>query len=570
MDSLNQLDNMVDILMCRYQHIIGEQNGKNISSEQLIENIVSYYEDIINCMPGNVYWLDKNGFAIGCNQNVLDMFGFKSLAEFKGLSFEKMGREGHWTPEATQAFKNDTLEVVTTGQSKLNIEEPPIPHRDGRIIHFLTSRVPLFDQFDNVIGVVGISVDITELKQTQAALKKAKEAAEAASYAKSEFVANMSHDIKTPLTGIMGMAELLTYRLKGEDQEFAQTLLLSGRQLLNFFDNCLEVFKLESSEIALANERFSLKEVLNEINDLFQPAIKKKGLLFSIHYHDHVPDDLIGSRVGLYRVLLNLVGNAVKFTHHGSVIIDISLNKRSMDDEAFIMLKVKDTGIGIAKNKHQIIFDRFTRLIPSYKGTYEGNGIGLYVVRKFLQAMNGQIYVESEEGHGSQFTVILPFAIPQSNTIDKKKEAKSYLDECNSVIPAALPTAAPKKLSAKILLVEDNLTTQLIQSSLLTSMYCEVDVVATGEKALDIFEPGKYDLIFMDIGLPGMQGDMVSRLIRKMEYGSRHHVPIIALTAHTSEEEDTYYLTAGMQGRFSKPLSREQARQIINEYCLST
>lgn len=534
-------------MFSQYQHIIGQQDNE-ISAEKLIENIVSYYEDIINCMPGNVYWLETNGTAIGCNQNVLDMFGFESLAQFKGLNYDQMAKAGNWSPAAMQSFKNDTLEVVKTGQAKLNIEDPPIPHRNGKTIYYLTSRVPLFDRANRVIGIVGISIDITEFKNTQEALKQAKEQAEAASRAKSEFVANMSHDVKTPLSGIIGMAELLTYRLRDENLEFAENLLTSGRQLLTLFENCLEVFKFESG-IALTSELFNLKALLLEIHDLFKPAIKTKHLSFNIHYPAHIPDYVIASRAGIYRALINLVDNAVKFTDRGSVAIYVDIENNL--NTPTLKLIVEDSGIGIEENKQKIIFERFTRLIPSYKGKYEGSGIGLYIVNKLIGSMQGEIVVKSEEEKGSQFIILLPIQLPclhKQIKEDDKRRAKQV--------------DAP----IKILLVEDNVTVQLMESSLLASMNCQVEVVDCGEKALERFEPGKYDLIFMDIGLPGIQGDAVARLMRKIEQGSAYRTPIIALTAHTSEDINPIYTAAGIECIISKPLSLEQAKQLIERF----
>lgn len=564
-----KLHKLFETLLQQYQHVIGDEQ---ITSEKIVEYIVSYYEDIINCMPGNVYWFDKNGVTAGCNQNVLDMFGFKTLDEFKGLAFEDQRTKGGWTLEATEAFKNDTLEVIRTGKPKLNIEEPPIPHHDGRTIYFLSSRVPLFDHMRNVIGAVGISIDITELKNTQAELKKAKEQAEAASQAKSEFVANMSHDVKTPLAGIIGIAELLSHRLKDENHELAQILLMSGQQLLNFFDNCLEVFKLENSDIALLTEHFNLKSVLDEIYELFQPAIKTKGLALNINYPDNMPAYLIGSRAGFYRILLNLIGNAVKFTHHGSVTISINYHEKPDTRDILVKLTVADTGIGIAEYKQHIIFERFTRLIPSYKGTYEGNGIGLYIVQRFVNAMQGEIYVKSEVGKGSEFIVICPFQVSTLSDHELEENSSHVLTYEENRIREIEQTIKekPTKSPPKILLVEDNLIAQRMQSSLFLSMSCEIDVVDRGEKALEIFQPGKYDIIFMDVGLPGIQGDIVTKHIRIMEQGSQYHVPIIALTAHTSEDINKHCLTAGMEDVFGKPLSLEQAKKIINHYYFST
>ncbi|PJD94004.1 MAG: hypothetical protein CK423_06690, partial [Legionella sp.] len=168
------------------------------NTQLFIEQIINYYETLLLCMPGNVYWLDNNGIAVGCNKNVLDMFGLTSIEQFKGLSFEDMAKIANWSDKTTQSFKQDTLDVIKTGVAKTQIEEPPINHSNGKLIYFLTHRVPLIDKNNRVLGVVGISVDITERKILEMQIKKAKEAAEAANLAKTEFIANMSHDIRTP------------------------------------------------------------------------------------------------------------------------------------------------------------------------------------------------------------------------------------------------------------------------------------------------------------------------------------------------------------------------------------
>jgi two-component system, OmpR family, aerobic respiration control sensor histidine kinase ArcB len=557
----NKLKTLVEIILQQYQHILSEGKDENTSAEKIIESIVNYYQDIINSMPGNVFWLNKDCVTLGCNKNVLDMFGFTSIDEFKDLTFEamgKIGKNGPWAPpESIQLFKNDTLEVLRTGKPSLNVEDPPILHHDGRSIYFLTSRVPLFGQDGSVIGTVGISIDITELKNTQAALKNAKEQAEMASQAKSEFVTNMSHDIITPLSGIIGTAELLTYRLEGENLEFAQSLLMSGRQLLHFFDNCLQTFKLENCDFSLTTEYFEIKNVVNEIHDLFKPAIKSKNLAFKVNYHADTPTYLLGSKTALYRVLLNLVGNAVKFTHQGCITIDIGLEKKDPDGQAIVNLSVQDTGIGIPKSKHKIIFERFIRLSPSYKGSYEGSGIGLYVVKTIVAKMHGEIHLDSEKGKGSRFRLLLPFQILSQ----PEQQSEGHI----------LPSPQEQqdiqlKKPVKILLVEDNHIARQIENSLFTSMGCEVEAVERGEQALEVFEPGKYHLIFMDIGLPGLQGDIISKLIRKMEQGSSYQVPILGLTAHLTEDLNKHCQTAGINAVFNKPLSYKQAKKIIQEY----
>ena len=243
--------NTFKVILNTYQHVIRTEYHKNLTIENIFERIFTYYENIIACMPGNVYWLDQNGIAVGCNKNVLNMFGFKSISEFKGLTFEEMGIAGNWLPDATQSFKKDTLEVVRTGKAKLNIEEPPISHSNGQIIYFLTSRVPLFDPEGTVIGVVGISIDITERKEMEENLRLTTRKAEAASRAKSLFLANISHDIKTPITGIIGSADYLYHAIKDPDLKLrVNSIAQSGLSLLTFMNEIIEVSRNDIQKIS--------------------------------------------------------------------------------------------------------------------------------------------------------------------------------------------------------------------------------------------------------------------------------------------------------------------------------
>jgi two-component system aerobic respiration control sensor histidine kinase ArcB len=301
----------------------------------------------------------------------------------------------------------------------------------------------------------------------------------------------------------------------------------------------------------LITETFSLSTLLHDIVDLFQPSIKAKELDFEIRINPDAPDHLKGCRAGFYRIMLNLIGNAIKFTHAGKIFVNVNfdiINLRHIN----LYISIEDTGIGIANDKFDIIFDRFTRLIPSYKGTYEGSGIGLYIVKRYTTAMNGSIQVASQENKGSRFDITLPFTIDQ-------QPIKPIPDKC---VSHALPM---KKLTEtiRVLLVEDNFAAQMMQKTLLTSMQCRVDLVDNGEKALELFEPGKFDLIFLDIGLPGIQGDTVARLIRKLEQHSEHRSPIIALTAHTTSDVVHQYLTNGIDAVYSKPLTKENAEEIL-------
>lgn len=317
---------------------------------------------LLSLLPGSVYWLDKNDFFLGCNKICSTILGLSSPDEIIGKHlFEILGKDHEALAKETHRIN---CEILTSGEEKYH-EENGL-NSEGQPTVYLTQKVPFYNQQGRIDGILGVSFDISDRKRMEKELKIAKERAEKASAIKSEFVANMSHDIKTPLAGIIGISELLTHRLESENLEFAHILLLSSKQLLSFFNNCLEVFKMESSDISLTSATFSLKSMLNELYELFKPIVLNKKLVFHIHYLDFIPDYLTGNRASIYRVMLNLIGNAVKFTHNGSISIIASLRQHSNSNNATLILAVEDTGIGIAESNLKIIFERFTRLTPSY------------------------------------------------------------------------------------------------------------------------------------------------------------------------------------------------------------
>ncbi len=400
------LAKVTSIILEKYKNI--SKSEENLSIEKIIEQIVNYYESIIGCMPGNVYWLDKNARLLGCNSNVLAMFGLKSLEEIKGITFEEMGAIGKWSLETTQSFKTDSLEVMRTGTAKLNIEEPPIPHSDGRMIYFLSSRVPLFDDAGFVVGMVGISIDITERKKVEVELKVAKEAAELANHAKTAFLENMRHDIRTPLSGIVGFSELLSNESDPDKiKDYTIKLAKSSKELLNFLNEVLESIHISSGEIPLVHRRFNLKDILQNLNDLYQPKAHEKQLALKFHFDNNNSPYLTGDPVRIYRIILELLGNALKFTQQGRVDVYINLIKKN-DQNMIIQIEIKDTGAGIAPENQHDLFVPFQRFTPSYKGIYKGSGLGLSNVKQFVTDLQGEIYYDTKNTTGAKFVCLIP------------------------------------------------------------------------------------------------------------------------------------------------------------------
>lgn len=530
----------------------------SLANMTTVEEVHEYYQKIISCMPNNVYWLDKECITQGCNNNVLKLIGLKSINEFVGITYEEMGKIAGWTEGHAELYKHDDQDVMSTGIAKLNVEDPPIHKEDGSAVYYLSSRVPLFDDTNKkVIGVVGISVDITQQKELQEQLRKAKEAAEAASHAKSVFLANMSHDIRTPLTGIIGMANLLQEgEVSEEKKQYGRWLAESGEQLLSLLNNVLEVVSADNlSEQDMIAGWFDLRVCLQSLVQLEMPMIKLKNLKLNLEIDRNMPNIIYTDRNKLHRILLNLVSNAIKFTQKGT--ITLSVKATSKENEIWdLSVSVKDTGAGIATDHLNKIFERFYRISPSYKGTHSGHGVGLHIARQFSEALGGKLTVESEIGVGSLFQV----NIPVKAKMDHKVENTSIQLPANS----SQSRSAGEQDTPNILLVEDNPIALHMLETVAQKSQCRFMTATSGEEALALATSTDFDLIVTDIGLPGISGIEFTKQLRSSEkQRNKQPVSIVGLTAHARDEAEKDCLQAGMQQVFTKPVTIKILQQAI-------
>lgn len=530
--------------------------GENVttSSEQK-----TYLENIIAYLPGSVYWKDRQGVYLGCNDVVAQLAGVSSPAEVIG----KTDFDFSWR-DVAESLIRDEQEIMNSGIAR-NLEITG-KLADGGVATFLTTKTPLRDNNGKVIGIVATSLDITERKRMEVELNKAKETAERANKAKSEFIENMSHDIKTPLSGVIGMAELLALKLQDGScdeacQEYAEDIKKSASQLLDLFNEVLDVMNKDLVDRP-ENIVFDLKELAQDILSFLNPTIRDKQIQFKLKYSKKITNQFFGNRFHLYRIILNLISNAIKFTDNGGkVSLSIQLTKAEKDRQT-IEIAVSDTGIGIPKESQEIIFEQYTRLTPSYTGKYKGSGLGLYIVKRMVEDMGGSVSVESEVSKGSIFrvTLVLPLAKEIEKALiqedisltSKKRKKKARGDHGISVI--------------RVLLVEDNPIAQTSTKQLLLSKGCEVDVAPTGSDALDKFAKQTYSVVLMDIGLPDMSGYEVTEKIRQYEQDHRRSpVPILGLTAHVQKQDLDQGIDSGMNKIFSKPLSGDLAKEILQQ-----
>jgi two-component system, OmpR family, aerobic respiration control sensor histidine kinase ArcB len=557
--------NTSELSLLKIHEALSEFSKNQPPQPSKFQDAISYYSDVILCMPGNVYWMDRDCLTVGCNQNVLDMFGLASMSEFIGLSFADLARMGQWDKNQAQSFEKDTLEVITTGETKANIEEPPICGADGKEVYFITTRVPLFNRDNEVIGIVGISTDITYRKEIENSLVLAKEKAEVANKAKKQFLYNMRHDIRTPFTGIISVAEMLKH-LETDQRKltYINAIHSSAECLLNYLNEILELTKIEDGSLPIVCDDMNLEELARSCFAMLLPVFQDKAqLTFVCNYSDDLPKYVVSDEFRIKRILINLLSNAVKFTDQGCVTLDINFSSiEGSLDKHMVTLVVSDTGIGIPKEKQERIFEKFERLTPSYAGKYKGSGLGLFMVKSLVTELGGDIRVLSESGQGTSFFCNIPmsFSSNQSARLVKNDETSEQSKQVSAGESSSENALSP----VRILLAEDESVAQMVLVDLFSRLGCKLDLARTGEEAVSLFEERGYDLVLLDIGLPGCSGFEVSKKIRTLAEGVA--TPIFALTAHAKDDVEENCIFAGMNGVLSKPLSEKAATSLLKKY----
>ncbi|MES2142684.1 MAG: ATP-binding protein [Pseudomonadota bacterium] len=548
-----------------YLIIQGHDITEIFQSEKNFEDLYSYLGTIINSVPHTIFWKDKNSNFLGCNQLFAKLAGLKSSQDIIGKSDYDLP----WSKEQSDHYVATDQEIIQSGQPKLNIEESQTPYNGTNTV-LLTSKVPLYDYQGNITGVLGIYTDITNRKKLEENLKVAKQKAEAASQAKTEFLENMRHDIRTPVAGIVGCAQLIQSQASNAAKvtEFANDLVESSDALLEFLNKVLESIKVASGEIPLLKKKFDLHKLLEQIINLNKSYAVSKNLELNLAYDDSIPKYVIGDPIRIQRIVLELITNALKFTERGQVKVTARLRKNEAK-AIIVQLSVSDTGMGIPADKQQDVYTRFKRLTPSYQGIYSGTGLGLSIVKQFMDDLDGEISLQSQPRQGSTFTCLISLQEPlliESEDIEEAPAIEIKNKELKRVVANESLIASSNSSKSRVLVVEDNAMAAKIAQHVLTKLHYQVDAAESGKMALALIEQHHYALILMDIGLPDNDGGEVTRRIRLKQWKSNSSVPIVGLTAHINAENKRRCIDAGMNAIYTKPLTPEKALEILNAF----
>jgi signal transduction histidine kinase/ActR/RegA family two-component response regulator len=411
-------------------------------------------------------------------------------------------------------------------------------------VRFVKSPTPeLREEIEAIVSMIGLVV-LQEAAQRQA---------HKLAQAKSEFLAKMSHEIRTPLNGVIAAADLMAAtQLNDEQHELLDTLRLSAKTLLGIINDILDFSKIEAGRMVLETLPFTPTVLVEEVVSIMAPAAHSKGLTVRTELSSSLPHSVAGDPLRLRQILLNFVGNAIKFTACGEVVIRAMRLKKGEGQSAWLRFEVQDTGVGIPPEKQAGIFDAFTQADSSVTRQYGGTGLGLAICKRLVELMGGQIGVYSQPGQGSCFWFEVPLPVIQENAPEE-----------TTAQPSGSALNSHELDGVRVLLVEDNPVNQKVAIRMLQKLGCVVELAENGQQALEKLERASYDIVLMDMQMPVMDGLTATRLLRQREQQTGHHQVVIALTANAMQTDRELCLDAGMDDYLSKPLTLDALQVML-------
>ena len=519
------------------------------------------YQSIVDSLPLNLLIKDSQGRRVFANKSYLDLRG-SSLDEVLGKT------DFDLFPQAlAEQFSDDDAAILKSGEAMHDVEKHQLP--DGQQRWIERTKSALRDADGKIVGVQVLFWDVTDREKALIDSREARDAANAANQAKSDFLANMSHEIRTPMNGIIGMTDLvLDTELTPTQRSYLQMSQESGESLLAIINDILDFSKIEAGHFELDPAPFDPRDSLGDAVRSLTTRALSKGLELEFSVAPEVPQMLEGDQGRLRQVIVNLIGNAIKFTDRGEVVLDVSCQSKSQST-CTLRFSVRDTGIGIPADKQARIFEDFQQADRSTTRSHGGTGLGLAISSRLVELMGGRIEVDSATGRGSTFHFTVDFPIVKSTDHEQTPNAPA-LDVASNQLPSDAPTqkAVSPLESVRVLLAEDNKVNQTLATKLLEKLGCHVTVVENGSQAVATLSENEFDVILMDVEMPEMDGISATKEIRRREQDSQQRIPIVALTAHAIVGDRERCLASGMDDYLSKPVRINEIKTMLTKILL--
>lgn len=517
--------------------------GVDITSWKKKEELKIQSDSILESVDSIVLVSDKDGHVLYSSPSVEKLIGYK-VEEILGDKWWTVTYQNEYD---AHRVRESIRNYIFNNQSDFtDITKQKIKTKSGdyKWIEWQISKGA-----EN--SYISIGTDITNSVLTEIELNKAKEAAEESLKVKNEFLANMSHEIRTPLNAVIGFTDLLLEtEVTQEQKEYLLTMRNSGEILLSLINNVLDLSKLDSEKFEIEEISFDLYQYVGDVVKLMNIKAKEKKISLDLKIDPQTPKQVFGDSTRLGQILLNLIGNAVKFTNEGGVTVTVK-PQHVTGNNSEIYFEIKDTGIGIVSNKINTVFGAFAQAKSDTSRIYGGTGLGLTIVKKLIKLLKGKILVESKFGEGSVFKIILPLKIDESK-INVEAQIQSI--------------ASVENLDLNILLVEDNKTNQFLAKSRLERWGCSVDIANNGIEGVKKAQEKVYDVILMDIQMPVMDGYEATKIIKNDISKEAGKVPVIAMSAYTAKKDINRALEVGMDDYIFKPFNPTELYNLLDKY----
>ena len=516
-----------------------QQQLKNSYSQLTAERLFS--ESLTSSMDDGVYALDQAGSLVFINQAAERLLGWREdeLVNYKFHDLIHVRQVDGDEPLNGEGYP--ALTSASRGESYYS-DKDWFKHRDGELIPVELSIAPL-KSGDEIVGSVAVFRDITERIQLDRKLRQALEDVRQSSRSKDEFLASMSHELRTPLTSIIGNAEFLIEKLSTSAlKEVVRDIETAGQAQLALVNDILDMSKIESGKFSIEERPYDLDRLLRDIGAMLSIRAQDAGLQLIIDQQNRETHELVGDSNRIGQILINLLGNAIKFTEEGEVRLTTSVNGK------WLQFVVKDTGIGMTKEEQSKLFQKFEQADRSISRRFGGSGLGLYISFNLVQMMGGEISAVSMKGAGSTFTLKLPYMKSETQVAATAQKSNS--------------PALNRKFKGNVLVVEDTPALQMLLRRILEAMGVRVTTADNGQKAVDLITDHAYDLILMDMQMPVMDGIEATRVLRMRGVST----PVYALTANVMVKHREQFEEAGCDGFLGKPIDKESLRNVLSQH----